>query len=130
MKGSIERNVPLGDLNWWPEAKAAWEAKKGDVWAHIQAGNEGQIDIGFGEPTSVPTIKADAYSVYPNPAKDVLNIKGGTNVDVTIMNIDGRIVKSLKNVSRVNVSDLTNGLYSVTVKDGKNVSKQKVLIAR
>ncbi len=25
LKGSIEKNVPLGDLNWWPEAKAAWE---------------------------------------------------------------------------------------------------------
>jgi hypothetical protein len=130
LKGSIERNVPLGDLNWWPEAKTAWEAKKGEVWAHIQAGNVDQIDIGYGEPTAVPTVKAESYSVYPNPAKDVLNVKGGTNVDITIMNIDGRVVRSVRNVSRVNVSDLTNGMYSVTVKEGNHVSKQKILIAR
>jgi hypothetical protein len=128
LNGSIEKYVPLGDLNWWPEKKAIWETKKDEIWAHIQAGNEEQIDIGI--TTAVPTIKADAYSVYPNPAKDILNVKGGANVDITIINIDGRVVKSVKNVSRVNVSDLTNGMYSVTVKEGNNVSKQKILIAR
>jgi len=68
--------------------------------------------------------------VYPNPVKDILNVKGSKKVDITIMNIDGRIVRSAKNVSSVSVSDLANGLYSVTIKEGSNVSQQKVLIAK
>ncbi len=292
LKGSIERNVPLGDLNWWPEAKAAWELKKADVWAHIQAGNESQIDIGYGEPlapavfpvdfeaetdavweifgngtagpadltiidnpdksgintsdkvakfivnddadpwagtysdsyptiefteanhmitmmvwksgtdpvgikvespanggavtevkipvtlteewelvtadfsavigfnydrltifpdfpetrtagatvyidnialaaaTGVVDVKAEGLFVYPNPTSDVLSVKGGKNADITIMNIDGRVVRSVRNVSSVNVSDLAKGLYSVTIQSGKEVSTQKVVISR
>ena len=292
LKGSIERNVPLGDLNWWPEAKAAWELKKADVWAHIQAGNESQIDIGYGEPLapavfpidfetetdavwtvfgtqpddqtalsvidnpdktglntsnkvarmviptqadpwagffsdSYPTIefteashtitmmvwkdntnpvgikveaptnggtvtevkipvtetgkwieitadfsavvgfgfarltifpdfpdtrtagatvyidnialggvtgtvdvKAEGLFVYPNPTSDVLNVKGGRNADVTIINIDGRVVRSVTNVSSVDVSDLAKGIYSVTIRSGNEASTQKVVISR
>ena len=44
--------------------------------------------------------------VYPNPVKSVLNVKNAKNADITIMNLDGRVVKSVKNVSSVNVSDL------------------------
>jgi hypothetical protein len=46
------------------------------------------------------------------------------------MNLDGRVVKSVKNVSSVSVSDLADGMYTVTIKDGNNVAKQKVLIAK
>jgi hypothetical protein len=292
LKGSIERNVPLGDLNWWPEAKAAWELKKADVWAHIQAGNTDQIDIGYGEPLapavypidfetetaavwtvfatnpddqtalsiidnpdktglntsdkvarmvipdvaspwagffsdSYPTIefteashtitmmvwkdntnpvgikveaptnggtvtevkipvtetgkwievtadfsalvgfgfaritifpdfpdtrtagatvyldnialggvtgtvdvKADGLFVYPNPVSNVLNVKGAKNADITIINIDGRVVRNVSNVSSVDVSDLAKGIYSVKIKSGNQVSTQKVVISR
>jgi hypothetical protein len=292
MKGSIELNVPLGDLNWWPEAKTAWEAKKADVWAHIQAGNTEQIDIGYGQaldpavfpitfetatdavwtvfgtqpddqtalsvvdnpdktglntsdktakmviPTqadpwagffsdSYPTIefteashtitmmvwkdntnpvgikvesptnggtvtevkipvtesgkwievsadfsavvgfgfarltifpdfpdtrtagatvyidnialagatgtvdiKADGLFVYPNPVSNVLNVKGAKNADITIINIDGRVVRNVSNVSSVDVSDLAKGIYSVKIRSGNEVSTQKVVISR
>jgi hypothetical protein len=292
LKGSIERNVPLGDLNWWPEAKAAWELKKADVWAHIQAGNTNQIDIGYGEPLapavfpidfetetaavwtvfatnpddqnalsvvdnpdktglntsnkvakmvipeaaspwagifsdSYPTIefteasstitmmvwkdntnpvgikvesptnggtvtevkipvtesgkwievsadfsalvgfgfarltifpdfpdtrtagatvyidnialagatgtvdiKSDGLFVYPNPVSNVLNVKGAKNADITIINIDGRVVRNVSNVSSVDVSDLAKGIYSVKIRSGNEVSTQKVVISR
>ena len=129
-KGSIERNIPLGDLNWWPAAKTAWEAKKGDVWAHIQSGNEGQIDIGFGEPTSVKPVVRETLVAYPNPVKDVLNVKGSTSADITIRTIEGRVVKSVTNSSSISVSDLANGIYSVTIKAGNQVSTQKVVISK
>ena len=69
-------------------------------------------------------------TIYPNPARDILNVKGSKNADITIMNIDGRVVRSAKNVSSVSISDLANGLYSVTIKDGNRISKQKVIISR
>ncbi len=68
--------------------------------------------------------------VYPNPVKSVLNVKNAKNADITIINLDGRVVKSVKNVSSVNVSDLADGMYTVTIRDGKSVSQQKVLVAK
>jgi hypothetical protein len=109
---------------------AAWEAKKGEVWAHIQAGNEGQIDIGYGTPTGIKPVKSETLVAYPNPVKDVLNVKGSTNADITIRTIEGRVVKSVTNASQISVSDLANGIYSVTIKSGKEVSTQKIVISK
>ncbi len=81
-------------------------------------------------PSGVKPVDANSLFVYPNPVKSVLNVKNAKNADITIMNLDGRVVKSVKNVSSVSVSDLADGMYTVTIKDGNNVSKQKVLIAK
>jgi hypothetical protein len=129
LKGSIEKNVPLGDLNWYPAAKSAFMAKHAEIWAHMKAGNTGQIDIGY-LTTGVKTTKADAFSIYPNPAKDVLKIKGAKSAEVTFSTLDGRKVKTVENASEVNISGLANGTYIVTIKEGKNVSTQKLLIQK
>jgi hypothetical protein len=82
-------------------------------------------------PTAAKPIAANEnLFVYPNPVKSVLNVKNAKNADITIMNLDGRVVKTAKNVSSVNVSDLANGIYSVTIKEGNRISIHKVLIAR
>jgi hypothetical protein len=75
-------------------------------------------------------VEANSLFVYPNPVKSVLNVKNGKNADITIMNLDGRVVKRVKNVSSVSVSDLTDGLYTVTIKNGNSVSNQKVLVVK
>ena len=130
LKGALEMNVPLGDLNWYPQAKAAWSAHIPEIWAHIKAGNTNQLDIGFAG-LGAPAVEMPALSVYPNPANNVLFVNGATNAAVTISTVDGRLVKAVKNVTQVNISDLPNGMYFVTIKDGENVSApQKVLVVR
>lgn len=68
--------------------------------------------------------------VYPNPVKSVLNVKNAKNADITITNMDGRVVRNARKVSSVSVSDLANGMYSVIIKEGNRISMQKVLINR
>ncbi len=80
--------------------------------------------------SGVKPADAESLFVYPNPVRSVLNVNNAKNADITITNLDGRIVKSVKNVSSVNVSDLADGMYTVTIKDGNSVSQQKVLIAK
>jgi hypothetical protein len=80
--------------------------------------------------SSVKPIKGESMVIYPNPVKDILNVKGSKNADITIMSIDGRVVRKVKNVSSVNISDLSNGMYSVTVKVGNAISTQKILISK
>ena len=57
-------------------------------------------------------------SVYPNPARDILNI-AGTNGDctVTIFAPTGQIL-ILENNERINVSHLQSGVYIIKIENG------------
>jgi hypothetical protein len=58
--------------------------------------------------------------VYPNPAKDILNIAvEGEEVEVVISTLEGKIVKTM-NSKKVDIADLTSGMYIYRVNvDGK-----------
>lgn len=129
LNGSIEKNIPLGDLNWFPKAKAVWQANKERITAHIKAGNTEQIDIGY-SPTAVDNIGEALLSVYPNPAVDELQVRGTETAQLSIMTLDGRVVKTASNVKRLSVSDLTNGYYLVKLSDGGIVNTTKLLIQK
>lgn len=77
-------------------------------------------------------------SVYPNPAKDILNIdiateKVGT-IEVKIMDMSGRIVKSVQmqsvngmNAMKIDLTPLASGLYNIQVfENGQKLSTHKV----
>lgn len=125
LTGSIEVNIPLGDLNWFPEAKAAWEVNKEEIEAHIRAGNTDQIDIGY---ASTATIRNEfsqkPFKMYPNPAKNALYFEMNAAAEITISSIDGHIIKTVSNVSTINISELEAGIYIATVNDRTKVSSQ------
>lgn len=55
-------------------------------------------------------------AVYPNPFKDVLNISDVKGVkSISISDVTGRQVKSVKATSEIQVSELKTGLYIVTL---------------
>lgn len=71
---------------------------------------------------------ADNFNMYPNPVNDILNITSKNNVainSITITDLAGRVVKSLGNVSNINVSELASGTYliDITTDNGKASSK-------
>lgn len=64
---------------------------------------------------------ANTVEIYPNPAKDVLNIsnKDGKLIDlVQIYAADGKLVKNQSNLisNQINVSDLPKGVYKIRIK--------------
>jgi len=75
---------------------------------------------------------ANKFSTFPNPASNVVNVSNNYNItltDVTVTDINGRTVKSLKvnNLTEVqmNVSDLNSGVYFMNIDTdaGKVVKK-------
>ncbi len=58
-------------------------------------------------------------NIYPNPAKDVFTVKGNVAV-VDIYNVNGSLVKTVKEENKINISDLTSGVYLVKVKYNDN----------
>ncbi len=74
-------------------------------------------------------------SVYPNPANEVINIslEKSTNAIISITDIAGKVVKtgSINGMTTsLNSSELTNGVYHVTISDGTSISIEKVVIKK
>jgi hypothetical protein len=137
LTGSVE-GLPLGDLNWYPDKKALWEAEKDEIFAHMKSGNTGRYSM-----TSVPSTiaKIEPLSkIYPNPLSTNATIEftldKSVNVEITIYNTIGQQVKILLNETRhagtnavtFNRADLNEGVYFYTIKAGSRSETQKIII--
>ena len=65
---------------------------------------------------SVSDLNKSQISIYPNPAKDILNIRGVKELDTfTISDVTGRILIEGRN-QNINVDNLKSGLYFINIK--------------
>lgn len=77
---------------------------------------------------------ASKFSVFPNPANDVINIANAENIlvnGVTVTDLNGRTVKSVSFAgvadAQINVSDLASGVYMMTVTSDKGSMTKKIV---
>ena len=98
-----------------------------DFKQHNTSGTITPIDA-----TAVQTVAAQDFNIYPNPATGNLNIQWANkttgNADVTITDVTGRVViastikiNTTSGQSQINVSDLNNGIYLISIK-GESVN--------
>lgn len=71
-------------------------------------------------------------TVYPNPAKDVVNIKlaeefQAAKTKVTVTNMAGKQVSTFNSVNDVNVANLPAGVYVLTITDGVKTETKKLI---
>lgn len=72
------------------------------------------------------TAKSD-IKIYPNPAKDILNIANAKNIkNVDVINMLGQKVASANN-SQVDISKLPKGTYIVRVTDATTTTTHKIV---
>ena len=83
------------------------------------------------------TDKNTLLNIYPNPASDIvtLNIDNTNNAELTlyIYNVIGTLVKSetlKQNQRQINIGDLINGVYIVTLKSKDFTVNQRLIIQR
>lgn len=83
-------------------------------------------------PASTNIISADnKLEIYPNPAKDVLYIKGGTADVVELYDMMGRLVLKAEDVNeQVNVANLSDGVYLLVIRNGDYLQQNKIEIRR
>jgi hypothetical protein len=81
---------------------------------------------------SAQTFFAHNFSIYPNPANDILNlsVKSGLTINVvTLVDVNGRTVKAINNAfdseMEINVSNLTSGVYMLNVKTDEGFASSK-----
>lgn len=90
------------------------------------------FDFFIGDKTlGVETFTTENFSVYPNPVRDVLNIKTTDAVDnVTVYDILGKVVlqENPGTISpAINTSSLPSGAYMVNVTIGNNSKTVKII---
>lgn len=85
-------------------------------------------------PLSTGDELANQFSVYPNPASNVIKISGNNNVlvnGVTVTDLNGRTVKTVKfnNVAsaEVNIENLAAGMYMVNITSDKGTATKKIV---
>jgi len=99
-----------------------------------------ETDPNFAPKKKQITEKETKLTLYPNPASDILNFEI-ENYDlnegliVEISDIMGRLVKSLelvsKNTNNIDISDLKNGIYTISIKLNNGASLiEKLLIIK
>jgi Secretion system C-terminal sorting domain len=81
-----------------------------------------------------PNVVASAFTVSPNPANSVVTIANADNAlvnSVSLTDINGRVVKtaSFSGVAnaQVNVSDLANGVYMMTISSDQGSVTKKIV---
>jgi hypothetical protein len=90
---------PLGDLNWYPEQKADWEAQKDNEWAAINAMLDG-VNAIEKLPGKVPS-EYVLNQNYPNPFNPTTTIEYSVptsgHVSLKVFNTVGQEVYTLYN---------------------------------
>lgn len=81
---------------------------------------------------SVDNHLAGSFSVYPNPATNVINVANSADVisDVIITDLNGRTVKQVAvgvNEAQINISDLAQGVYILNATSNGKSFTQKIV---
>lgn len=107
----------------------------GNVWQIEENGLE--TSLWKLVPASVTSIDGhtvkDEIKVYPNPVKDVLNIKAGESLSIEkieVTDINGRVIyinHKAGNSTEIQASDWTNGIYILKVFTDKGVHSEKII---
>jgi len=85
-------------------------------------------------PAYIPEVQTNIVSVYPNPAKDIINIRLSAHGSYTSVfyNMQGQQCKqvSINTVQAIPVNELSNGLYIIAIKDVAGNIIQRVQFAK
>lgn len=86
------------------------------------------FDLYFSKgPNSVTEqIDNNSFIVYPNPVMDKLLLEDYYQ-EVKIYDLTGKLLSQVKNKNYIDVSSLNNGLYFITVYDGKHIKSNKFI---
>ena len=84
---------------------------------------------------NISTDKVAELQVYPNPAKDVVNVMTKNNIkNISVYDVTGKEVIHLNNLdlnnARVDVSGLEKGIYLMKIVDNKNAQETIKLVVK
>jgi hypothetical protein len=134
---------PLGDLNWFPTQKAAWDAQKDAEHAELEAAlNEGRVPTTSVETITGPPADFKISQNYPNPfnpsTKITYSLPNSGFVTLKVYNALGQEVATLVNGYRTaqtyevvfDATDLTSGVYIYSIEFNNNTVSKKMMLLK
>lgn len=81
---------------------------------------------------SVNELKKTTLKIYPNPAKEKINLVFSDDIEIEniqFLDMTGKVVKTHKsNFNEIDIQDLEKGIYLLSVKTINNIITQKVVV--
>lgn len=95
-----------------------------ELWKFFNAHTLCKTTVGFDEQSIKQRIK-----VYPNPANNELYLSTAQidNNEISISNTLGQVLIQTKNQYRIDISNLTSGIYTITITQGQLIQTQKFI---
>ena len=85
-------------------------------------------------PTTLEEISSNSLQLFPNPATEYLHVVSDRTIDqVILLDAEGRVVLEQpvnKSSIRLQVSNLSQGVYLLRILEGKDITSKQVLINR
>ena len=116
--GQTRMRVRLQDTSSGPNATPCGTSDYGQVEDYTL--NVGQL--------AVSDVKKNSVNVYPNPAKDIINISNvSSKAQFEIYSVGGQLVNQGITDGKVNVSKLTKGVYILSVESNGEKTQTKFI---
>ena len=84
--------------------------------------------------TSTYEFSNSTLNIFPNPAIDIINIAvdGQINYNVSLIDLEGKLIKSSNNSSRIKIETIPQGTYLLQIKDLKTGQKivERIVIGK
>ncbi len=97
-------------------------------------------DYAFSEVSSTyDLLSGDVIKIFPNPAKDFMNVEVNTDalkgqVNLTLFNVNGQVLRTqvlnTQGTLKINVSDIQAGNYVLRISNDKNLVVKSVVIVK
>lgn len=80
--------------------------------------------------TAISKLPIESIKVYPNPATQWIEVTGvdAINSQLTLFDLYGRPLKQINNRLQLDISDLTPGVYILSLKKNNSIRAQKLII--
>lgn len=85
-------------------------------------------DIRVGTSTAgIENAEESNVAIFPNPVRDMLTIEGNNVKSVEVIDMDGRVVLTNDHAGKLDMSELSDGVYMVRVMSENGVSTKKIV---
>ena len=110
-EGIFPNNFPIGYLDYFDcENNLLCEYKDGE-----QVFENPEYNTCYIDETSVQEQDLQHVSLYPNPAKGKVIIEGIQPAEVQVFNALGQLMKTVRDANEINISNLKQGVYFVSI---------------
>ncbi|MBL7935003.1 MAG: T9SS type A sorting domain-containing protein, partial [Bacteroidia bacterium] len=143
VEGILSEVNPINSY-WWPGDPQTWticECHNGQFYYNFDAAQINNFScyltcnpsVPCSSPTNVNELVTDIklFEIHPNPTTSILNIVDEQNQlqnsTIEIKNYLGQTVYSNSFTNQINLSNLSNGMYFLTIQDKENIKTMKVV---